>query len=346
MRDCLPPDVWPQPGPAIATRARLRTDPEDFRVDEVLGFTPEGDGEHAFVQVRKRGCNTAWVARQLAQLAGVRVREVSYAGLKDRDAVTSQWFSVWLPGRPDPDWHAIDGEQIQVLGASRHRRKLRRGFHRGNRFTLVLRRLQGDRAGLDGRLQGLAAGVPNYFGPQRFGHGGANLTAALALFRGTLECRDRHRRGLYLSAARSLLFNRILALRVQQGSWDRALDGEVLMLDGSHSVFSNDRPDTTIERRLAEGDIHPTAALWGVGESMAGGRALAVERQGMQGCELFQQGLEAIGMRQERRALRLRPTRLEWEYQGSDALRLAFTLPSGGFATALVEALVRVDADD
>ena len=206
------PDAWPQPdrgfGGAPVARAHLRASPEDFRVDEELGFEPDGEGEHALVRVRKRGANTAWVARRLAELAGVRVREVSYAGLKDRDAVTSQWFSVWLPGRADPDWAALDDAEVTVIEYGRHRRKLRRGCHRGNRFALVLRELSCDREIIESRLRSVAkVGVPNYFGPQRFGRDGGNLTAALGLFRGSLRCRDRQRRGIYLSGARARRFN-------------------------------------------------------------------------------------------------------------------------------------------
>jgi len=336
----LPPS-WPQPGPEVDAQARLRSSPEDFIVDEVLGFEPEGEGEHAFVQVRKRGNNTAWVARQLAQLAGLRVREVSYAGLKDRDGVTSQWFSAWLPGKADPDWESLNSDELEILAVTRNRRKLRRGAHRGNHFRLVLRELRGDHDALQRRLERLRThGVPNYFGPQRFGHGGGNLVAALGLFRGTVECRDRQRRGLYLSAARSLLFNRLLACRVREKSWDRALSGEVLMLEGTHSIFDIDEPDPDIVQRMEEGDIHPTAPLWGLGESRAKGEALAVEQRALQGCEEMQRGLEAIGMKQERRALRLMPQGLSWEFKADDVLRLEFGLPSGAYATTVVAAVV------
>jgi tRNA pseudouridine13 synthase len=318
----------------------MRSCPEDFVVDEELGFEPEGEGEHALVHVRKQGCNTAWVARQLAQLAGIRVREVSYCGLKDRDAVTSQWFSVWLPGKPDPDWQALGDDQIEVLRVARHRRKLRRGYHRSNRFGVRLRELQGDRDALLKRLETVRdEGVANYFGAQRFGRGSGNIEAALGLFRGANKCRDRHLRGLYLSAARSLLFNRIVALRVAEGSWNRALPGEVLMLDGSRSIFDIEQVDADIVQRVRGGDLHPTGALWGMGESRASGEALAAERRGMLGCDEIQRGLEAIGMKQERRALRLRPQGLSWEFEADDVLRLEFSLPSGGYATTVVAAI-------
>jgi len=340
-QDCTEiPPMWPQPGGVPAVSARLRTRPEDFVVDEQLGFDPEGEGEHALVQIRKRGCNTAWVARQLAQLAGIRVREVSYCGLKDRDAITSQWFSVWLPGKPDPDWQQLGSDQIELLRVARHRRKLRRGFHRANRFGLRLGELKGDRDALQQRLEAVrSGGVANYFGAQRFGLGAGNIQAALGLFRGTIECRDRQRRGLYLSAARSLLFNRIVAQRVVEHNWNQALPGEVLMLDGSHSIFDIEQPDESIVQRVNECDLHPTAPLWGLGESRARSEALAVEQRGLAGCEEIQRGLEAIGMKQERRALRLRPQQLVWRFEDDASLWLEFSLPSGGYATTVVAAI-------
>jgi tRNA pseudouridine13 synthase len=339
------PANWPQPGGPVSATAKLRSSPEDFVVDEELGFEPGGEGEHALLQIRKQGCNTAWVARQLAGLAGIRVREVSYCGLKDRDAITSQWFSVWLPGKPDPDWKQLNDDQIEVLRFARHRRKLRRGFHRSNRFGIRLRELKGNREQLQQQLETLRdEGVVNYFGPQRFGHGSGNIEAALGLFRGTNKCRDRHLRGLYLSAARSLLFNRIAAARVADGSWNRALAGEVLMLDGTRSIFDIEQPDDDITSRVISGDLHPTAPLWGMGESRATAEALAVEQRGMQGCDEIQRGLEAIGMKQERRALRLRPQGLSWEFEADDVLRLEFSLPTGGYATTVVAALADTTA--
>ena len=113
-----------------------------FDVTEDLGFDLSDDGEHDFLWIEKRDANTAWVARQLARHAGVSARDVGYAGLKDRQAVTTQWFSIHLPGRSDPDWAALDEPQIQVLECTRNRRKLRRGVHRANRFRLRLRSLR------------------------------------------------------------------------------------------------------------------------------------------------------------------------------------------------------------
>ena len=124
-------------------QARVRAHPEDFQVEEVLGFEPDGEGYHALLQIRKRDTNTQWVARRLADLAGVRNVDVGFSGLKDRNAVTTQWFSVNLTGAAEPDWQRLAPDDLVILSVTRQRRKLRRGVHRANRFRLVLRDLDG-----------------------------------------------------------------------------------------------------------------------------------------------------------------------------------------------------------
>jgi len=323
----------------------LRRRPEDFAVDEVLGFAPDGEGEHVLLRVRKRGANTDWVARELARFAGVRPGDVSYAGLKDRNAVTSQWFSLRLAGAAEPDWPALQLDGVEVLEAARHRRKLRRGALAGNRFEIVVRDLQGSGAELEPRLQAVRErGVPNYFGPQRFGRDGGNLERAEALFAGRLNERNRNRRGLYLSAARSFLFNQVLAHRVRDGSWETALAGEALVLAGSRSFFVVEAPDAEVDRRLAEGDIDPSGPLWGRGEPPVQGAARALEEEVLAPYPLFREGLEAAGMEAERRPLRLRPQGLEGGLEdGGSALRVRFTLPAGCYATVVLRELVKTE---
>ena len=245
--------------------ATLRREPGDFQVEELLGFEASGEGEHAFLLIEKSGANTEWVARRLADIAGVAPAAVGYAGLKDRHAVTRQAFTVQLPGRADPDWGSADIPGVRVLAASRHQRKLKRGAHRGNRFRIRLRDVHGEHAAVEAKLAAIhAQGVPNYFGEQRFGRDGGNLALAEALFAG--KRMPRVQRGFALSAARSELFNAVLATRVADASWDRALDGEVFMLDGSHAIFGPEPSDDGLAQRLAALDIHPTGPLWGGGE--------------------------------------------------------------------------------
>ncbi len=318
-----------------ALRGVLRARPEDFEVDEELGFAPEGHGEHVLVRIEKRDANTEWVARSLASALGLPPLAIGFSGLKDRHALTRQTFSVQLPGKADPDWQALAIDGVRVLDARRHPRKIKRGTHRGNRFRIHLREVDGDRRAAEGVLERIQSlGTPNYFGEQRFGRDGENLRLAAALFGGARL--GRSQRGFALSAARSHLFNRVLAQRVATATWNRALEGEVWMLAGTHSIFGPQALDAELERRLAAADIDPTGPMWGRGELRSAGVVRELEQSVAESEARWARGLEAADLRQERRALRLRATGLQHEWIGGDGLRLDFALPSGTFATALV----------
>ncbi|GAA3921405.1 tRNA pseudouridine(13) synthase TruD [Luteimonas lutimaris] len=337
-------------GPAVLS-ATIRGVPEDFQVEEIDAFAPSGAGEHLLLTIEKRGMNTAFAARLLAQWAGVGEAAIGYAGLKDRHALTRQRFSVQLPGRDAPDTAALEaaaaasgaGQALRVLDQARHARKLPRGALAGNRFRLVLREVLGGRDAIDARLRDIAGhGVPNYFGEQRFGRDGANVANALAMFGGRRVARTQ--RTHLLSAARSALFNRVLAARVRDGSWNRGLEGEVWMLDGSRSVFGPEDWSEALGERLDRFDIHPTGPLWGRGALRSTGDARRVEEDALadEQSSALRAGLEAAGLRQERRATRLRPDGLGWEWMDGDALVLEFSLPPGAYATTVLAALGEV----
>lgn len=319
-------------------QAVLRRVAEDFVVDEVHDLTPDGDGDHAWLVVRKRGANTDWVANALARYCGVRPVDVGYAGLKDRHAVTTQVFTVHLPGKPDPDWSAFPHDEARIVEAHRHRRKLKRGALRGNAFSLTLRDVQGDASAAERCLQAITGqGVPNYFGDQRFGMGGANVARAEAMFAGK-RC-DRPTRSMLLSAARSHLFNMVLAERVRQGCWQSALPGEVWSLAGSRSWFGPEALTEALAERLDRGDLHPSGPLWGRGALPTAEAARALEEQVVAPFETLRAGLEAAGLEQDRRALRLLPADLTWRWLDRQTLTLQFTLPPGAYATVLVREL-------
>jgi tRNA pseudouridine13 synthase len=320
--------------------AAIRTAPEDFQVDELPAFEATGEGEHLLLEIRKRGANTVAVAKRLAQWAGVPEMGVSYAGQKDRHAVTTQRFSVHLPKRVSPDIATLESDEIHVVSATWHNRKLQRGALAGNRFKLVLREVQGDAAAIDARLQTIAErGLPNWFGEQRFGRDGGNVPAALAMFGGRRVRPDQ--RSMFLSAARSALFNRVLAARVEQGSWDRPLDGEVWMLDGSRSVFGPEPMSEVLAERLARFDIHPSGPLWGVGELRSSGEALALESAALadEQALALRAGLETAGLKQERRSLRLHPALMQHQWLQDGVLEITFALPPGCYATAVLHEL-------
>ncbi len=339
---------------AAVLRAAIRSVPEDFRVEEIPLFEPTGEGEHLLLTVEKRGMNTAFAARRIAAWAGLPEHAVSYAGLKDRHAVTRQWFSVHLPRRVAPDTAALESGDLRVVASTWHNRKLPRGALAGNRFTLLLREVQGDREAIERRLRDIAAhGLPNWFGEQRFGHDGGNVAAALAMFaseQGGAAARPprrmrREERSLLLSAARSALFNRVLAARIGEGSWNRGLEGEVWMLEGSRSVFGPEPWNETLAARLAAFDIHPSGPLWGLGPLRTQGAAAALETAALADAQsqALREGLERAGLKQERRALRLVAGGLRWEWRESATLTLSFALGPGSYATALLQELGDVD---
>ncbi|MCF6283271.1 MAG: tRNA pseudouridine(13) synthase TruD [Candidatus Polarisedimenticolaceae bacterium] len=321
----------------------IRQQPEDFLVDEILGFEPDGEGEHWMLHIQKRNSNTAWVGKQLARLAGVPPRDTSYAGLKDRHAVTTQWFSVWLPGKEAPDWQQINSDEIKLLAAIPHSRKLRTGTLQGNRFRLMIRQLKGDKAELESRLKRIAKeGVPNYFGEQRFGHDYDNLTQASRLFRGELTRLSRHLRGLYLSATRSQLFNQVVAARIDDGSWNRALPGDQMMLQGCHSLFAVETVDESLEQRVEALDCHPTGPMWGRGRVSSSLEVEALENRLLAPFEEWRDGLEWKGLKQDRRPLRVKVGDLTWQF-ADEYLQLDFTLQAGSYATMVLRELLRVE---
>jgi len=334
----LSPLPYAHGGPA--GQGILRQTPEDFTVEEDLGFEPSGQGEHVFLHIEKRGENTDWLARQLARFAGVPQSQVSYAGLKDRHARTVQWFSVQLPGKADPDWSAFDTPSVKVIEACRHHRKLRRGALRGNRFQLQIGLRDHAPERLCANLDAVKnEGVPNYFGEQRFGHEGGNLSRAHELFSGALTVRDRHQRGLLYSAARSFLFNQVLARRVRDGNWNRALAGDAFMFSSSNSFFRGEVVTPEIAGRVSQGEIHPSGPLWGKGENPLCADALALETEVLAEYPALCRGLEEHGLEMARRPLRLLPADFRWNLD-ADRLQLEFFLPAGDYATTLVRELL------
>jgi tRNA pseudouridine13 synthase len=328
-------------GPSLG-HGRIRARDDDFIVTEDLGFEPAGTGEHLFLKLRETGCNTDWVAGQLARWSGRPRRDVGYAGLKDRHAITEQWFSVRFPGgrHPDPAQLSIPG--VELLEYALHNRKLRRGALRGNRFRLRITALEADADLLEARLRAIARrGVPNAFGAQRFGREQGNLQLALDWFAGGPVPR-RPERGFALSAARSLIFNAVLSERIAAGTWERAQPGEPVGLDGSGSWFIAVAGDVSLAERLDALDVHATGPLWGRGDPPGYGPGKALEQSVAAGFPVFAAGLAAAGLEQERRALRVRVRDLAWQLDDA-ALELAFGLPAGAYATAVLRELVVVD---
>lgn len=310
----------PTGGHASVFPARIRTTPDDFQVTEELGYEFTGDGEHDFLWVEKTGTNTEWLSRQLARFADVPARDVGYAGLKDRHAVTRQWFSV--PRWNAPDWNSFDVDGAVILDVQRHNKKLRRGAHRANRFRIVLRGedLASRVADIEQRIEAIRQqGVPNYFGEQRFGRDGSNLDLADVWAKG--KRLPRHKRSLAISSIRSFVFNESLDARVRNGTWNVLLPGDKANLDGTGSVFDVEDIDEELLRRCNEMDIHPAGELVGDGSDMGPAEWLAA--------------LGKARVEKGTRSLRLRVGGLEMQVN-NESVVLAFTLGRGAFATSVL----------
>lgn len=317
---------------------RFRVEAADFQVDEQMDIDLSGQGEHLWLQVRKTGANTDWVATQLARCAQVPASEVGYAGLKDRHAVTTQWFSIQLPGKADPDFAGLPPE-IEILHQQRHDKKLRRGALSHNHFCLIVRDCPADAESVAALCQQIAAGgVPNYYGEQRFGHHMGNLHKAVRWFKGEFTPKQRNQRSLYLSAARSWIFNAILSQRVQTGTWQQRMAGDVFMFDGGSAWFVDDG-SAELAERLAAQDIHATGALWGRGDLATQAEMRELEAQQAARFPVFCQGLEKQGLKQERRALRIKVADVACEPLAEHSFKLSFSLPPGAYATVVLNQL-------
>jgi tRNA pseudouridine13 synthase len=326
---------------APLARGTLRTEPEDFIVEEDLGFTASGAGQHVLLKVRKRNANTQWVVRELAKLCGCHPRDIGYAGLKDRRAIAVQWLTVPKSSLSLEAWREVHHPEFDVLEADAHSRKLPRGALAGNRFIIRIREFNIGDAELNARIGEITRrGVPNYFGPQRFGYNGANL----ARIADGLRALRSHERGFVLSAARSLVFNAVLGARARDNSWDHLESGDIANLDGRGSIFPIDATDQTLTDRASQLDIHPTGPLWGRGGPASKQRVLDLETHTAaafpQPCALT---VEA-GMDQERRSLRLAVRELDWHRDpDANSIVIRFRLTRGSFATTVLRELIDSD---
>ncbi|MCL4117232.1 UNVERIFIED_CONTAM: hypothetical protein GTU68_009323 [Idotea baltica] len=324
--------------------AIFKAGPEDFQVEEILGFEPSGEGEHCFLWVEKTDRNSNDVAGEIADRLKIRKRLVSHCGLKDKQAVTRQWFSVHLPGQNSPAKETLEGEGIRILKITRNTRKLHRGSHDGNRFIIRLREVNGDPDEIGTRWKKITeTGVPNYFGPQRFGRNGNNLPQAREFLSGHVEVRDRMLRGILISAARSALFNAVVAERVVQQNWNVPLDGEVFGFAENRSLVlpGNLRGDETA--RVAKSELNLTAPLWGDGEIQSVGAVKELEQGVIGNFEDLSRGLAKLGLQQERRVIRLIPQNPDLVWENGNQLLLSFDLPKGTYATTILRELLELN---
>ncbi|MFT5115308.1 MAG: tRNA pseudouridine13 synthase [Parasphingorhabdus sp.] len=331
-------------GPSMGYGA-IRTVNLDFMVDEVLGFEADGKGPHWLINVEKNGQNTLDVLGRFARFFEVSKRDIGWSGLKDRHAVTRQYFTIpeagWdFESKGIPDF----GAHVQIISALRHGRKLRRGSHKANRFKLRLRDVDVPENALETRLLQLKTqGFPNYFGPQRFGHNNANFDRGRQML---VNPKFRHSRNdkekLYLSAVRSWLFNHLLSIRISEGNWSQPLVDDLVILNGTNSFFLSDGPSDELTRRLEEADVHISGPLWGRPMKGYTERLETRESDWLSQFRGEANRLEQLKISMTRRALRAMPQNFSWQWQDKVTLIMEFELESGVFATSLLRELVSI----
>ena len=342
----LPEWQWLYGKPGV--QGQLKASPDDFEVIEDLGYEADGEGEHLLVRIRKTGCNTRFVADALAKFAKIHPRDVSFAGMKDRYAVTEQTLCLRLPGKDTPDFSAFSLEGCEILQVARHKRKLRTGALAGNAFKLVLRQIS-DRARVEERLQRICvSGAPNYFGQQRFGIQGNTLDQAKRWASNEIRVRERNKRSFLLSAARSALFNQVVSDRLaEQGGLTRALPGDALQLTERGSWFVATQEELPqLQQRIDNNELRITAPLPGSGEWGSRAAALAFEQQSLAGEETLIALLERERVDAARRAMLVIPRDMRWSWSDDATLTLSFWLPAGSFATSIVRELFEQEGND
>ncbi len=330
--------LFPTVNQSITAAGHLRVQASDFVVIEHHDMTFTGVGEHWWFKIQKTNSNTAWVATQLASACKIPARQVGYAGLKDRHAVTQQWFSVQLP--KIKDLAAVKDrlpDEVEIIEEHWHQSKIKTGQLKHNEFNLIIRDMVGDKQSINEHIERVKQqGVPNYFGPQRFGHHMGNVTQAEDWFSGRRKINNKKMRGLLLSTARSHIFNTILAERIKTGYWLHPMTGDIVQLDQSHSWFPITEAETAeLNHRLNTFDLHLTAALWGDDELPVTDQCAEFEQHIADQFPLYQQGLAQHRLKHDRRAMRLQVNDLQYQWDQDD-LKLYFKLVPGAYATSVV----------
>jgi tRNA pseudouridine13 synthase len=314
---------------------QIKNNPEDFCVEENLGFELTGEGEHLFLFIEKKQINTEEMVRIIARELGLPIKNISYAGLKDKQAKSTQWFSLYLPGKKDPNLDCFNTEKYRLLKAMRHNKKLKIGSLKENHFIIRVSDFVFEEEALWQRIDKIKAqGVPNYFGPQRFGIHGANLARAQEVLLQNKKIKNRYLRGIYYSTARSFLFNQILSMRVKKRCWNLPLQGDLMMLYGSHSIFPIKEIDDEIRQRVTTHDLHPTAPLWGIGKELLTGSALQLQSEVLEPWEQWCMALEQHDLQKSYRSLVLLPQNFQFAEDS-----FCFTLPKGAYATSVLREL-------
>lgn len=327
----------------IQAQGLIKQSPQDFKVTEIIDIDFSGEGEHLYLYIEKISTNTDWLAIELAKICQISARDVSYAGMKDRHAVTRQWFSLQLPKQRDLK---VISENLPkgctLLDSNWHSKKLKRGQLKSNHFELLIHGVTGSKESIESNIESIKQnGAPNYFGSQRFGIDMNNIVKAEAFFANPKKRITRTKRSLLISSARSLIFNTIVAERIKAKNWNRSLQGDILQLDGTNSWFdSKDADNNEIMKRLESFDIHLTAALWGDYDQEANSDRAQLELECANQYPDLKKGLENIRMNSDRRSIRVVPINISYTWNDATTLKLEFSLAKGCYATSIMREIL------
>ena len=330
---------WPYVYDVPKSCARFKLLPEDFHVDELINGDFSGQGEHILLKIEKRGLTTEDVVKSLARQINKPARLISYAGLKDRQALSTQWLSIHAPGE-EIDWiGSLEAPGWRVLEHTRHHKKLRPSFLAGNQFIVRLREVSKPDELFRRIEQVKVSGLPNYFGEQRFGQQAGNLLKAEELLVQDRKVKSQFLKGMYFSAARSWIFNLILAKRVKEHCWNTPLRGDVMQLQGSHSIFTINEIQDEIVQRIHDKDISPASPLPGKSKNLVKGTAQHIIHEIYEAWMPWILGLERQGLEEAWRANILHTKQLTYSLE-DQTVKLSFMLPPGTYATVVLRELV------
>lgn len=343
-------------------RGMLKQKFADFKVSEELGFEMVGNGEHLFLYIKKQNLSTIEVARKIAAVAEARIAMVGYAGMKDKRAECTQWFSVPLQkekgavkeNENQSIISRLEDENIKIISTVRNNRKLKIGSHKRNLFDITLRNCLEGREEFDANLDKIKQfGVPNYYGFQRFGRELSNLKQVDKLIHdpqtNTKRRQKSFKKGMLISAARAYVFNQVLSSRITNNNWSQFVAGDVINLDGTARNFIVEEGawDATLQKRLENFDIHLTGPLLGKVDSkdkyISSGKAADIEKAEVDKYPKILEYLQKIGAKSSRRPLRFLPEELRWAWLDDCTLNLSFALSPGAYATSLLREVCKTD---
>ena len=323
-------------------KAYFRQNPEHFKVNETLNFTPSGEGEHLYLYIEKRNTNSHWLADELARRAGLNPKDVGYAGRKDRIAVTRQWFSLQIPESRDVDFSVFSDNDFRLIHSTRHTHKLRKGCILFNEFKLQLTECEGSFDEFKTRASLIAKeGFPNYFGAQRFGHNRSNIDKAKAMLSGRIRVKDRNKRSIYLSAARSYLFNKVLSKRIEMGIHKTAIRGDIFWDNHRYQLIDAVMDASNVQKRVTEGSITITGPLPGDGANLVTDDALLLETEVLETESEFCKGIADSRIDWHRRPIWIIPQQM-YINTNEQGFCLSFLLNTGAYATSLLRELIEI----